>query len=825
MDSSVPLSSRQPQTLHPQQRRPKRSQVVRACDWCRQHRSKCDNSVPCANCRSRGARCSNDDMAAQHLSLPGAHREIERLRRHIAQLEQKVRELKSEEGKRNDKTARTPKTPGTASEPSPFSDLSGPPGRPVPSDAQGGAARSVTDTGMGITRPFWGGVHVSTARSPHKTWYGPSSLFYFIGRMAEFLEASLQLHYTEADTAPCIDNMLDVNPAGMLVDGPAPARASRSSVDNSAYSASGLSARQNPPLDLLAGARFLTLTQEEYFLDLYWPSYHTSLCAIVDEAAFRQHYRSLWRGASGQTRAASALVDIVLALCMQLGVSTMAPGMRQKLIVDNDDTTVAGRWYYRRCQALLEYELESPSLATLQCHILCGVYLCNGTFQNMSDSACGLAVRAAHMLGIHLEPPASLPLAQRELRKRIWWALYVLDSKIGMKLGRPFQVHLAGATTPSLLSDGVDVAAAASGSNFAPLGDDRTWLSFHVFHSRLFCIARSAHVAFYCSNAVPLASGQATIWDDPAALEAHAWIALAHGQAFAEWAASVPPALTTPRAGGSPAFATDGSALEIEPFSPLWVQRQRVLLEVMYHNLSVNLYRPMICFRGGFPTEHAQQCAAACARHAIALTQITHQVLSSTAILAGWHEAFQWQWNAAMTLVGFLLASANAGLHSNSNSADVPDVPNARRAVDQAVAVFDLFGHNFAVATSAAKVIRNLCTKVDFLLQNAQTVRAHHLSDVSGAIGACAPWGGSNGPAATGMADRADLGMGKPTTTTTNMPLAASTAAVGMGSMGMAFAELDPAVLQDTMLMAFDVDQWLDLNELWPRADGLEVST
>ncbi|CAK7235060.1 hypothetical protein SBRCBS47491_009161 [Sporothrix bragantina] len=816
MDSSAPLSSssaRQVQQL--QQRRQKRSQVVRACEWCRQHRSKCDNSVPCSNCRSRGARCSNDDLAAQHMSLPGAHREIERLRRQVEQLEQEVKELTIEK----EKNARTPKTPtASISEPSPFSDVSG---LQAPSDVREADLSIVVDSGVGIARPFWSGVHVSTARSPHKTWYGPSSLFYFIGRVAEFLDASLQFHQTDVDTlhtSQSLDNMLDVNPAGVLVDGTSPTPTMPAATS---LASPGLS-QQRASLDPLAGARFLTLTQEEYFLDLYWQSYHTSLFAILDEAAFRQHYRSLWKSSAGQTRASSALVDIVLALCMQLGVSTMVPSMRQKLTVDNDDTTIAGRWYYRRCQALLEYELESPSLATLQCHILCGVYLCNGTFQNMSDSSCGLAVRAAYMLGIHLEPTVDMPLAQRELRKRIWWALYVLDSKIGMKLGRPFQVHLAGTSTPSLLSDRVDVAAGASGSNFAPLGDDRTWLSFHVFHSRLFCIARSAHVAFYCSNTIPLLSGQ-KIWDDPTALDAHARIAMTHGEAFTQWATSVPPALTTPRTGGSLPFATDGSSLDIEPFSPLWVQRQRLLLELMYHNLSINLYRPMISFRGELVTENARQCAITCARHAITLTQIAHQVLSSTTILAGWHEAFQWQWNAAMTLVGFLLGSASAGMMHHNN-----ELGEARRAVDQAVAVFDLFGQNFAVAMSAAKVIRNLCTKVDFLLQRAQSAQftrvvdgqnlpQMQLADVSGAVGSVAPWGSSNGPAATDMADGADLSLGKPTN--------ASNISMASTAVDMGFPELDPAVLQDTMLMAFDVDQWLNLNVLWPHADGLMVST
>lgn len=40
--------------------RPKRKQVARACDWCRGHRIRCDNERPCANCRSRGGKCTSN---------------------------------------------------------------------------------------------------------------------------------------------------------------------------------------------------------------------------------------------------------------------------------------------------------------------------------------------------------------------------------------------------------------------------------------------------------------------------------------------------------------------------------------------------------------------------------------------------------------------------------------------------------------------------------------------------------------------------------------------------------------------------------------------
>ncbi|KAI2620449.1 hypothetical protein GGR54DRAFT_601138, partial [Hypoxylon sp. NC1633] len=37
--------------------RPKRSQVRRACDWCKLMRIKCDNHRPCSNCHHARREC------------------------------------------------------------------------------------------------------------------------------------------------------------------------------------------------------------------------------------------------------------------------------------------------------------------------------------------------------------------------------------------------------------------------------------------------------------------------------------------------------------------------------------------------------------------------------------------------------------------------------------------------------------------------------------------------------------------------------------------------------------------------------------------------
>ncbi|KAK4240926.1 fungal-specific transcription factor domain-containing protein [Achaetomium macrosporum] len=715
----------------PQPRR-KRSQVVRACDWCRKHRVKCDSHSPCSNCAKRGGECSNESVT--ETSLPLAHREIERLRRKVQELELELRQERA---------------------------------RSLASSSLSPPALSVSSEYADSSRiNFWGGIRMSTARSPHKTWYGPSSLFYFIGRINSFLDGTLQ--------QPCSADHMLLDSSSRRLD--EPTATPEPEEPSHGYSA-------DPTGSPVTKATYLSPTQEEYFLDLFWQSYHTSLFPILDEAGFKEHYRSLWT-ASGNTRKPSALVDIVVAMCMQYGMS-MLPAVKQQDFGDNNDAAIAGRWHYRRSQTLLARELESPNVSTLQCHLLCCIYLCCGSFQNMADSACGLAVRAAYMLGLHLDPPLSMPQREREMRKRLWWALYVLDSKIGMKLGRPFLLpHLSNAT-PSLPGDDLE-AALQSGSNFAPLGDNITWLSFNLQQAKLFRAARTVHTAFYDRS--PNVDDGRTMWDDQQALASHAEFIRPCMRGLDQWAAGVPVALTTKRQNNAAAFSTDVSALDIEQFAPLWLQRQRLLLELMYHNLCTNLYRPFISFVSAPTSAVAEEAAIKCALHAMALTNIMHQVLLTTTILAGWHEAFQLQWNAAITLVGFVLS------HPHSASA-----AEARKAIDLSVAVFDIFSNSFAVATSAAKIMRDLGAKVDFLKQQ------QGQSDTSL-------------PQANEAAVQMMMpGNSKILDNVLSMPDISTVSKTWDGALSC--DDLNTASMQDVFNMAFAVDEWSNLDSLWPNMD------
>jgi hypothetical protein len=515
-------------SVHPRQHaerlRQKRRQVARACEACRVHRVRCDDNQPCSQCKSRGQRCSNRNIATTP-TLAGAHDQIAQLRQKVQELELK---LAQERSKTSVSPSQPPSTPLCSSS-SPYQDFH--------------LGDLYPDHNREYKKQVWEGVQLRPTRALHDTWFGPSSLYFFIKR----LSLSLSAFFRHPQS---VDRML-LNSASSrnLLDGPTAPREEKST-------ASGVEATSD---DAVAE---LSPIQEEYFLNFFWESYHTSLYAVLDETEFKKQYLSLWT--SGKARKPSALVDIVLAMSIQYAISKLPQGL-QEGNVESTDATIAGQWHYRRCQRLLTYEMESPTIGTLQCHLLCAIYLCGGSYHNMVDISCGLAVRTAYMLGLHLDPPPTMSVREREARRRLWWSVYVLDSKTGMKLGRPFLLHESHAM-PHLPGDNLEIAT-LSGSTFAPIGDNVTWLSFNLHHAKLFKVVRAAHTAFYDRD-INLHDDQ-MIWDDAQALEASAQLLLPHTKFLQAWIDEVPDALKTKRQNKGCPLSTDGSALEIEQFAPL----------------------------------------------------------------------------------------------------------------------------------------------------------------------------------------------------------------------------------------------------------------
>ncbi|KAL3432341.1 fungal-specific transcription factor domain-containing protein [Aspergillus tetrazonus] len=464
----------------------------------------------------------------------------------------------------------------------------------------------------GINRRGWDGIQTRTAHSAQTQWYGPASSFYFIGRMNAYLSAALQ--------KPQDDRTLQ----------PASPKPKHLAEEDSTAGEHGGAVTY---LDAIQ-EDFSVYFPNNFFLDMFWHSYHPTY-QILDEAEFREHYKSLWVD-SATTRAPSALVDIVLALCMQFGIA-ITPDSGPDIDSSIKDASVAGRWYYRRSQTLLLSELETPSISTLQCHIFAAVYLCNASFQNMAHTTLALAVRTALILGLHLDPPADLPRPQRELRRRIWWTLYAVETKTCLKLGRTSSVSEATGTC-QLPADDHELAR-QSLSNIAAHGDKVTWFTYCRLVTSLVLAAQAVHSRYWdkCADLLA-ANGARSLYTDAASLkQAAEFLALQMG-VITEWLETVPDAMKTGRRGAGEPFSTDGSELDPERYAPSRLQRQRLLLELLYHNMAMNIYRSFISFPSpSSPSPHGvvQEHAVSCVKHATTITYVLCEMLATNDFLKG----------------------------------------------------------------------------------------------------------------------------------------------------------------------------------------------
>ena len=450
---------------------------------------------------------------------------------------------------------------------------------------------------------------------------------------------------------------------------------------------------------------YMERTYEEFYLNVFWEEYHC-LYPIIEETDFWNYHRSLW-DKSQKFRKPSALVDIILAICLQHGTTTVRLEGRPKALADKTDEIIASRWFYRRSQSLLTNHLETPSVMTLHTHILAVIYLSNANSQNAAHSILAIAIRTGIILGLHLEPPDHLPEQQREARKRLWWLLYALEMKFAMELGRPLAVNISQVTC-GLPSD--ETFAYTTVQQKTILSKEAAFLSFSVHFVRLMLATRAIYITFYDECAAVLGQNkQKRLYETPPALERCAEYLLSKMQYAEKWLREVPDALKISREAGGVSFSIDQSRLKLGPGLPRWQQQQSVFLELHYHNMMMSLYRPFICFPppNDSVIPKTDSCAEKCLQHAQAMTNIIHQCLEDNKLLKNHHEAFRWQWVATLALVGYAMAYP-----TNSGSS------GALTSIQASIKVFEILGQRFAISLLAKQTTEELLARVCTLSQS-----------------------------------------------------------------------------------------------------------
>lgn len=97
-----------------------------------------------------------------------------------------------------------------------------------------------------------------------------------------------------------------------------------------------------------------------------------------------------------------------------------------------------GRIFYDTAQTLIGDVVQSSSLTSVQAVFVLSVYLLPASAFGAAFVYMGLALRKAMTIELHREASDSATLqADRESRRRLWWAIYSLERTLTIKLNRP----------------------------------------------------------------------------------------------------------------------------------------------------------------------------------------------------------------------------------------------------------------------------------------------------------------------------------------------------------------------------------------------------
>lgn len=428
--------------------------------------------------------------------------------------------------------------------------------------------------------------------------------------------------------------------------------------------------------------RDLSRHTEEVYLSSFW-KFSQLTAPILARDSFETYYDALWNH-SRALRDPSALVDIMLALCIQYEAQS-SPNSPQHQVPENllgGTPDSAGLWWYRRSQQLLVDDLEEPSIATFQGYLLSVIWLSNAGRHNTAHSVMASAIRIGIILGLHLEPAKSLSFQQREFQKRLWWVTYALEMKFAMELGRPLAINCKQVTC-TLPSDNIVVPQL-----------DRKELLFSIHLIKLLLTSRAVYITFYRQCAEELnKSEKESIYEDLEVLEHCAKFMASRIAYLRTWARNVPSVLHIKRKNTQPYCVDSLDFIFDDSFENL-ANRWNIFLELHYHTMALSLFRPFINFsinhRSIMPYTH--QHALSCMKHALAITSILQQMCINSRYFKRFLEVWHWQWSAALTLVGYILAYPDS-----STAAD------ARVSIDIALLVLKSCGQY-----AAAEVICQL---------------------------------------------------------------------------------------------------------------------
>ena len=390
----------------------------------------------------------------------------------------------------------------------------------------------------------------------------------------------------------------------------------------------------------------LSKNQSAYFMRLFWDAYHP-IIPILELAEFDSLYECLKLSESAESPPiTSPVADILIALGMQYAQNAglMSRTLQSRLEEANSlrpraDPSWPGGGHFRRCREHLLFEAE-PTLNTIHCQALIALYLIHGNYLQNAYSTLGAAIRDAFHLDLHRDPGPQLTLEEQSSRKKIWWFLFVLDVRCSFQLDKPTAIPTSSISV-SLPDEHGDIAY-----NSSSHAQDRRMATYSISLIKLAMTVVEIRQKTLSYSSFGPHQGV----EDVSTLERGAEAFIDAISTLRSWRDDLPSHLCGHH-NTNESFAPtdlawpppDSTSMLMGLDVPVWMQRQRILLQLQYHDVHNLSRRAFICFPRALKTStlkqpHTDEHARRALQHSISIVVLLHSHLSRSDMLLGWSE-------------------------------------------------------------------------------------------------------------------------------------------------------------------------------------------
>ncbi|KAF9313721.1 hypothetical protein BGZ91_006187, partial [Linnemannia elongata] len=168
----------------------------------------------------------------------------------------------------------------------------------------------------------------------------------------------------------------------------------------------------------------------DHLIDIYWIYIHPHM-PILHKPLFMRQYKN----ADPEKRPPAVLLNAMFSIASRFSDHPEIVGL--------SDPEDFGLEYFSRAKRLVDLDMDMPRQASIQALLLMTLY-------RFTSAKCGgrgvwvmlgQATRMAQDLGMHRNSARwSLPPLETEIRKRLWWACYIMDRWVCASFGRPIAI-------------------------------------------------------------------------------------------------------------------------------------------------------------------------------------------------------------------------------------------------------------------------------------------------------------------------------------------------------------------------------------------------